>query len=243
MQSYLIEITARILRHVDRETGRPLVDLIADSAEQSGTGRWASQNALEIGLPFGIVHASVEARVLSTLQGERVRAWAGLGGPDTAHVEDTDQWIRDSGAALYASKIVAFTQGLSLMRGASATYGYALNPGEIVGVWRAGCIIRARLLREIREAFQRNSSLPNLIVDETFALALSGRQQAWRRVVGTGVSLGIPLPAMSAALAYFDAYRSERLPANLIQAQRDFFGAHNYRRLARDGLFHTDWTE
>ena len=241
LRSYLVEITAQILRRSDDETGQPLVDVILDEAQQKGTGKWMSQNAFDIGAPIPTVNAAVEARILSSLKHERVAASATLPGPPAAFTGDRRRLIDAARQALYASKITSYAQGMAMLRLASKEYGYGINPGDVAKIWRAGCIIRAALLGEIRDAFGRDPSLVNLLLDPAFRDAIAARQDAWREVVRTAVALGIPVPAMSAALAYYDAYRSARLPANLTQAQRDFFGAHTYRRVDRDGVFHTDW--
>ncbi len=241
LRSYLVEITARILGVADPDTGRPLVDLILDEAQQKGTGKWASQSALDIGAPIPTINAAVEARILSALKTERAAASRVLHGPSPTFSGDRARLVDAARQALHASKITSYAQGLALLRIASAEYGYEIQPGEVARIWRAGCIIRARLLGDIRDAFRRQPALVNLLLDEAFKSAVEERQQAWRLVVQTAVSLGIPVPALSASLAYFDAYRSERLPANLTQAQRDYFGAHSYRRIDREGSFHTEW--
>jgi 6-phosphogluconate dehydrogenase len=243
LRSYLIEITARVLIVVDEETGRPLVDLILDEAQQKGTGNWMSQNSFDLGAPIPTINAAVEGRILSALKAERVVASRVLRGPSPAFRGDRQRLIDAARQALYASKVMSYAQGLGMLRLASAEYGYAIDPGTVAGVWRAGCIIRATLLGGIRAAFQRNPALVNLLLDDAFRDAIDERQPAWREVVQTAVGLGIPVAALSTSLAYYDAYRSERLPANLVQAQRDFFGAHTYRRVDRDGTFHTQWTE
>jgi 6-phosphogluconate dehydrogenase len=241
LRSYLIEITARILGFQDPETGSPLVDMILDEAQQKGTGKWASQNSLDVGAPIPTINAAVEARILSALKKERVAASRVLHGPSPSYAGDRARLVEAARQALHASKITSYAQGLGLLRIASEEYGYALQPGEIARIWRAGCIIRAQLLGDIREAYRRDPALANLLLDGAFSAAVEERQQAWRLVVTTAVSLGIPAPALSASLAYFDAYRCERLPANLTQAQRDYFGAHTYRRTDREGTFHTEW--
>jgi 6-phosphogluconate dehydrogenase len=241
LRSYLVEITARILARVDPETGGPLVDVVLDEAQQKGTGKWASQNALDVGAPIPTINAAVEARILSALKKERVAASRVLSGPSPSHGGDRARLVVAARQALHASKIISYAQGLGLLRIASREYGYDLKPGDIAKIWRAGCIIRASLLGDIRQAYRRDPDLVNLLLDEAFREAVEERQEAWRTVVQTAVGLGIPVPAISASLAYFDAYRSERLPANLTQAQRDFFGAHTYRRVDRDGVFHTEW--
>ncbi len=247
LRSYLIEITARVLERVDADTGRPMVDVILDEARQKGTGKWMSQDAFDVGAPIPTVNAAVESRLLSALKAERVVASSVLAGPSGEPGAPVGGAGRQAaidavGDALYASKITSYAQGLVLLRMASAEYGYDIQPGEVARVWRAGCIIRADLLEDIRAAFGRNAQLVNLLLDEAFRAAIADRQGGWRRTVQTAVSLGIPAPGMCASLAYYDAYRSAQLPANLTQAQRDFFGAHTYRRVDREGVFHTEWT-
>ena len=242
LRSYLIEITALVLERVDAETGTPLVDLILDEAQQKGTGKWMSQNAFDVGTPIPTVNAAVEARLLSALKAERVAASTLLRGP-SGSLEGDRAWLIDAARqALYASKITSYAQGMALLSQASKEYGYDIHPGEVAKIWRAGCIIRASLLSDVRAAFDRNAGLVNLMVDSAFSEALNSRQQAWRRVVQAAVGIGVPVPAIGASLAYYDAYRSARLPANVTQAQRDLFGAHTYRRVDRDGVFHTDWS-
>ena len=242
LKSYLIEITADILAKKDEVTGKALVDVILDEAQQKGTGKWASQNALDIGAPIPTISAAVESRILSALKSERVAAGTVLHGPAPGFRGDRGKLIRAIEQALYASKITSYAQGLALMRIASGEYKYDLHLGDIAKVWRAGCIIRAAMLGEIMTAYQRNSELVNLLLDDFFRQAVAGRQEAWREVVQAAVGMGIPVLAMSSSLAYFDAYRSQRLPANLTQAQRDYFGAHTYRRTDKEGVFHTQWT-
>jgi 6-phosphogluconate dehydrogenase len=243
LSSYLIEITADIFRKVDAETGRPLVDLILDEAEQKGTGKWTSQNALDLGVPTPTINAAVEGRLLSAFKKERVAASKVLSGPVPAFAGDGRALAEDVRQALYASKICSYAQGMALLRAASHEYAYNLRLDELARIWRGGCIIRARLLGRIRDAFLRNPDLPNLLMDDEFREAVQSRQEAWRRVVKAAVDMGIPCAAMGTSLAYFDAYRSERLPANLLQAQRDYFGAHTYKRVDRPGSFHTEWLE
>ena len=247
LRSYLVEITARVLEHVDAETGKPLVDLILDEAQQKGTGKWMSQNAFDVGAPIPTVNAAVEARLLSALKSERVAASKVLPGPKTAVAQgfspvDRDRLINATRQALYAAKITSYAQGMALLRQASNEYKYDIDLAEVAKIWRAGCIIRAALLSDVRAAFSRNPSLVNLMLDDSFSKALASGQQALRDVVQAAVSAGIPVPALGSSLAYYDSYRSARLPANLTQGQRDFFGAHTYRRVDRDGVFHTDWT-
>jgi len=241
LKSYLIEITAEVLRKTDADTGRPLVDVILDEAAQKGTGKWTSQNALDVGAPIPTINAAVESRIISALKPQRVAASRFLRGPAPHYAGDRQKLIDAARAALYASKVTSYAQGLGLLRLASDEYGYGLQPGDIAKIWRAGCIIRASLLGDITSAFRRNPSLVNLLMDEAFRDAIEARQSSWRFLIQTAVGLGIPVLAMSASLAYFDAYRSERLPANLTQGQRDFFGAHTYRRVDKPGVFHTEW--
>ncbi|MCX6543644.1 MAG: NADP-dependent phosphogluconate dehydrogenase [Acidobacteria bacterium] len=241
LKSYLIEITAEVLRRIDPDTGRPLVDVILDEAAQKGTGKWMSQNALDVGAPIPTVNAAVEGRIISALKPQRVAASRFLHGPEPRHVGNRQFLIDATRDALYASKITSYAQGLGLLRMASDEYGYDLQPGDISKIWRAGCIIRAGLLGDIMAAFRLTPSLVNLLMDEAFRDAIERRQHSWRFVIQTSVGLGIPVLAMSASLGYFDAYRSERLPANLTQGQRDYFGAHTYRRIDKPGVFHTEW--
>jgi 6-phosphogluconate dehydrogenase len=241
LRSYLIEITAEVLARTDPESGRPLVDLILDEAQQKGTGKWTSQHAFDIGAPIPTINAAVESRILSALKAERVHASRILQGP-TAHYHGTKERLVDAvRAALYASKVTSYAQGFGLLKMASAEYGWDLQPVRIARIWRAGCIIRASLLGDIMAAYQRDAALPNLLLDDVFRQAVESRQGSWRFVVQVAVEMGIPVPAISASLAYFDAYRSERLPANLTQGQRDYFGAHTYRRVDQPGVFHTEW--
>jgi 6-phosphogluconate dehydrogenase len=243
LESYLIEITANIFTKTDPETGKEIVDLILDEAAQKGTGKWTSQNALDLGAPTPTINAAVESRIVSAYKDERVAAAKILVGPEPEVSTDPEtviHWVRE---ALYAAKICSYAQGFGLMRLASQEYGYNLNFGEIARIWRGGCIIRARFLNDISQAFQRNPDLPNLMVDPEFARRMNAGQLALRRVVALAAENGIPALAFSSALAYFDAYRSARLPANLTQAQRDYFGAHTYRRVDREGSFHTQWID
>ena len=242
LESYLIEITAHILTYSDPETGRPLVDLILDEAQQKGTGKWASQNALDLGVPTPTINAAVESRILSAYKEERLTASQVLTGPAQKIKADPQTFIAQLEQALYAAKVCSYAQGFGLMRMASQEYDYNLNYGEIARIWRGGCIIRARFLDNIRRAFERNPSLSNLMLDPDFAQELNDRQASLRKVVALAAESGIPALAFSSALAYYDAYRSKRLPANLTQAQRDYFGAHTYRRNDREGSFHTEWS-
>ena len=242
LRSYLVEITAEVFARVDNETGRPLIDVIVDEAQQKGTGKWMSQNAFEIGAPVPTINAAVEARILSALKKERVVASKVLPGPTAGFSGDRARLADACRQALYASKLTSYAQGFAQLRIASTEYGYAIDPGLVAKIWRAGCIIRASLLDDIRGAFHRRPDLVNLLLDDAIGAAVAQRQQGWRYVVQTAIGLGIPVPALSASLGYYDSYRAERLPANLTQAQRDFFGAHTYRRLDREGAFHTQWT-
>jgi 6-phosphogluconate dehydrogenase len=241
LKSYLIEITAAVLAAVDPDTGRPLVDVILDEAQQKGTGKWMSQNALDVGAAIPTINAAVESRIISAMKAERVSASRVLRGPALHYSGDRQRLIDAVRDALYASKITSYAQGLGLLRVASDEYKYDLKPARIARIWRAGCIIRASLLGDIMSAFERDPGLVNLLVDRAFSEAVDRRQASWRFVVQTAVGLGIPTLALSSSLAYFDAYRSERLPANLTQAQRDCFGAHTYRRVDKPGVFHTEW--
>ncbi|HET9267508.1 MAG TPA: NADP-dependent phosphogluconate dehydrogenase, partial [Vicinamibacterales bacterium] len=243
LRSYLIEITARIFERMDDDTGKPLVDLILDEAQQKGTGKWMSQNAFDIGAPIPTVNAAVEARILSSLKTERVAASRVLRGPSPEGRGDRARLVDAARQALYASKITSYAQGMAMLRMASEEYGYGIDPGTVAKIWRAGCIIRASLLGDIRHAFERDPRLVNLLLDDAFRDAIGERQEGWRHVVQSAIGLGIPVPAMGSSLAYYDSYRAARLPANLTQAQRDFFGAHTYRRVDRDGVFHTTWTD
>jgi 6-phosphogluconate dehydrogenase len=241
LSSFLIEITANIMTKLDEETGQPLVDLILDKAGQKGTGKWTSQNAFDVGATVPTITAAVDARIISAYKAERVEAARVLTGPKPIYDGDKDQLIEAVRAALYASKICSYAQGMALLRMASDEYGYGLDAAAIPRIWRAGCIIRAELLDDITNAYVRNPALPNLLLDDEFKAAVEGRQAAWRTVVTTAVNMGIPVPATYASLAYFDSYRAARLPANLIQAQRDYFGAHTFERVDKEGIFHADW--
>jgi 6-phosphogluconate dehydrogenase len=244
LSSFLIEITADIFTQKDPESGAPLVELILDQAGQKGTGRWTAQEALELGYPVPALTAAVEARNLSAMKDERVAAAAELSGPENQQPElDSDRFVGFIGDALYASKICAYAQGMGMLAAASRAYDYDLNYGEIAKIWRAGCIIRADFLDDVYAAYEAQPGLDNLLLAPFFQQAVTTRQAAWRAVVQLGIRLGIPLPAMSASLAYYDGYRSAWLPANLIQAQRDYFGAHTYQRVDREGTFHTEWGE
>jgi 6-phosphogluconate dehydrogenase len=242
LDSYLIEITAKIFRRIDEETGQPLVNLVLDKAQQKGTGKWTSQDAFNLGAPIPTINSAVVGRILSALKEERVAASKVLPGPEqSAYQGDKATLIDAVRQALYASKISAYAQGMTLLRMASEENKYELNLSEVASIWRAGCIIRARFLNRITEAFTRNPRLANLLLDDDLGQAVRERLPAWRHVVQTAIGMGIPVPAISGSLAYYDSYRSERLPANLIQAQRDFFGAHTYERVDKPGTFHSQW--
>jgi 6-phosphogluconate dehydrogenase len=242
LKSYLVEISADVLAESDPDTGGPLVDVILDEAQQKGTGKWMSQDAFDVGAPIPTINAAVVARIISAQKAERVAASRVLTGPAPTFTGNRAGLIDAARQALYASKITSYAQGMALLQIASADYDYSIDPGEVARIWRAGCIIRATLLEDIRAAFGRDPQLVNLLMDPAFSDAVGERQQAWRELVQTAVGLGIPVPAISTSLAYYDAYRSARLPANLTQGQRDYFGAHTYRRLDREGSFHTRWS-
>ncbi|MCZ7590241.1 MAG: decarboxylating NADP(+)-dependent phosphogluconate dehydrogenase [Gaiella sp.] len=243
LDSYLIEITAHILGHRD-EDGEPLVDKILDAAGQKGTGKWTGISSLDLGVPVTLIAEAVYARSLSAMKDERVAAAQVLTGPDARFDGDRDAFLEDVRQALYAAKIVSYTQGYMLMREAAREHGWHLNYGAIALMWRGGCIIRSAFLGKIEEAFDRTPDLQNLLLDRYFEDVVTRCQPSWRRVVTQAVQLGIPVPALSTALAFYDGYRSARLPANLLQAQRDYFGAHTYERVdrPRGELFHTNWT-
>jgi 6-phosphogluconate dehydrogenase len=242
LDSFLIEITAKIFRRKDEDTGKPLVDMVLDKAAQKGTGKWTSQDALDLGAPIPTINSAVVGRIISSLKDERVAASKVLPAHAQEKYTGEKRTLIDSvGQALYASKISAYAQGMAMLRMASHEYNYDLKLGEIASIWRAGCIIRARFLNRITEAFVRQPDLTNLLLDDQLGQAVAERLPAWRHVVQTAVGMGIPVPAFSASLAYYDSYRSARLPANLIQAQRDFFGAHTYQRVDKPGTFHSNW--
>ena len=243
LDSYLIEITRDILGYRDEE-GNATIDLILDTAGQKGTGKWTAVAALDEGMPLTLIGEAVFARCLSAIKDERVKAAKVLTGPETKFNDEKAEFIVDLEEGLYASKIVSYAQGYQLMRAAADSYGWKLNNGGIAMMWRGGCIIRSVFLGKIKAAFDTNSELENLLLDPFFKKAVTSAQAAWRRVVVKAVELGIPMPAISSALAYYDGYRSGRLPANLLQAQRDYFGAHTYERVdkERGEFFHTNWT-
>jgi 6-phosphogluconate dehydrogenase len=244
LDSYLIEITSEILTKKDDETGHDLIDVILDTAGQKGTGKWTSTTALDVGSPSSTIAEAVFARCLSALKEERVRASSVLAGPNLEFTGDRAAFVEDVRRALYASKICSYAQGFQLMRMVALEQGWELNYGSIALMWRGGCIIRARFLENIKTAFETDSSLPNLLLDPYFVATIQENQAAWRRVVASAFTHGVWVPAFSSALAYFDGYRTARLSTNVIQAQRDFFGAHTYERTdkARGEFFHTNWT-
>jgi 6-phosphogluconate dehydrogenase len=243
LNSYLIEITRDILGHRDQD-GQAVLDIILDTAGQKGTGKWTAQTALDVGQPLTLIGEAVFARYLSALKEERVAASEVLGGQSARFDGDRPDFIDDLRVALHASKIVSYAQGFQLMRAVAQEHGWDLNYGGIALIWRAGCIIRSVFLERIKEAFDREPNLVNLLLDPFFADAVGAAQPAWRRVVATAVKLGIPVPGLGSALAYFDGYRTARLPTNLLQAQRDYFGAHTYERIdkPRGEFYHTNWT-
>jgi len=243
LSSYLIEITADILSKKDEETGQPIVEMILDTAGQKGTGKWTAITALELGQPLTLIGEAVFARCLSALKRQRVEASKVLRGPEPAFDGDREQFVDDLRQALYASKIVSYAQGYQLMRAAAEEYGWKLNYGGIALMWRGGCIIRSQFLGRIKEAFDEQADLVNLLLIPYFKDAIDLAQDAWRRTVTRAVRMGMPVPAFGSALAYYDGYRNDRLPANLLQAQRDYFGAHTYERIdkPRGQFFHTDW--
>ena len=243
LDSYLVEVTRDVLAVRDAD-GRPLVDAILDVAGQKGTGRWTSATALELGVPLGLIDAAVSGRFLSTLKEERVAAAKLLPGPAPSFSGDPAAFVDDLGKALFASKLVSYAQGFALMRAASESRGWGLRYGGIALLWRAGCIIRSAFLDRVKEAFDAQPALPNLLLDPWFRGKVGEAQDAWRRVVSAAALSGVWAPGLSTALAWYDGYRSARLPANLLQAQRDYFGAHQYERVdsPRGELFHTDWT-
>jgi len=243
LDSYLIQITRDILGHQD-EDGRPLVDKILDTAGQKGTGKWTGISALDLGIPLTMIVEAVLGRSLSALKEERVVASQVLSGPKPTFAGDREAFVEDLREAVYASKIISYTQGYMLMRAAAQEYRWNLNYGGVALIWRGGCIIRSAFLGKIKEAFDRNPDLSNLLLDPYFREQVGAAQPAWRRVVARAVQEGIPVPAMSSALAFYDGYRRDWLPANLLQAQRDYFGAHTYERVdrPRGQFFHTDWT-
>jgi 6-phosphogluconate dehydrogenase len=246
LESYLIEITAKILRVRDPETGKPLVDLVLDKAGQKGTGRWASELALELGVPIPTIDAAVDTRNLSSRKDERVEASKQIAAPAAAKFEgDRTELIAALRDALYAAKICSYAQGMSLIRAGSDHYDWKIDLGETARIWKGGCIIRARFLGKIKEAYARRPDLASLLLDPDFNERLTKSQQNWRRAITVAINAGVPVPAMTASLGYFDTYRTAELPTNLTQAQRDFFGSHTYERADKQGAgaIHTEWEE
>ncbi|MBD1221424.1 NADP-dependent phosphogluconate dehydrogenase [Virgibacillus halodenitrificans] len=242
LDSYLIEITADIFKKKDEDTGQPLIDVILDTAGQKGTGKWTSKNALDLGVPLPLITESVFARFISAMKDERVKASKVLSGPaPEAFTGDKGELIEAVRKALYMSKICSYAQGFAQMRAQSEEYGWDLKYGDIAMIWRGGCIIRAHFLQKIKEAYDRDPALANLMLDPYFKEIVEGYQSALREVVSVAVKHGIAVPTFSSAIAYYDSYRSEDLPANLLQAQRDYFGAHTYQRKDKEGTFHTNW--
>ena len=244
LESFLIEITANIFRRMDMETGKALVDLVLDKAEQKGTGKWTTEEALELGVPIPTIAAAIDARVLSSMKDERVLASKKIKGPRAQRSRGNKQkLIQAVHDALYASKICSYAQGLSLIRKGSDEYKWGVNLSEMARIWKGGCIIRARFLNSIMNAYNRRPDLPNLLLDDEFNRWMQSAQANWRLAVKTAQGIGVPVPAMSASLSYFDSYRTARLPQNLTQAQRDYFGSHTYERIDHPerGYVHTEW--
>jgi len=244
LDSYLIEITADIFSKYDPETGKPMVDVILDAAGQKGTGKWTSQSALDLGVPLSMITESVFSRFLSAMKDERIAASKILNGPKAeAFSGDKKAFIENVRKALFASKIVSYAQGFAQMRAASDEYGWDLKYGNIAMIFRGGCIIRSQFLQNIKEAYDKDAALKNLLLDPYFQNIVESYQDAWREVVAAAVKQGIPVPGFSSALSYYDSYRTERLPANLLQAQRDYFGAHTFQRVDKEGSFHFQWMD
>jgi 6-phosphogluconate dehydrogenase len=243
LDSYLIEITSDILAYQD-ENGDYVVDKVLDTAGQKGTGKWTASSALEMGIPLTLISEAVLARNLSALKDERTEASKVLKGPEVVNPDERQSFLQDIHDGLYASKIISYTQGYMLMRSAAVEYNWNLNYGGIALMWRGGCIIRSAFLGKIKEAFDKKSDLSNLLLDDYFMKEVDSTQNGWRRMVSKAVEVGIPVPAMSSALSFYDGFRRERLPANLLQSQRDYFGAHTYERVDRQRgeFFHTNWT-
>jgi 6-phosphogluconate dehydrogenase len=242
LQSYLIEITANVLAKRDGDTQSALVDAIEDKAEQKGTGRWTSESALELGVPLTGITEAVFARMLSSQKADRVKAASILAGPGSS-AGSAARLVDDARDALYASKIVAYAQGFEHLRAGSTEFGWNLDLGALATIWRGGCIIRAQFLDRIMDAYAESPDLPNLMLAPFFQEALASAQRSWRSVVKQAIDQGVPIPAFASSLAYYDGYRRARGPANLIQGLRDYFGAHTYHRVDRDGSFHTRWAQ
>jgi 6-phosphogluconate dehydrogenase len=241
LNSYLIEITADIFKKTDPDNGIHLVDVIMDAAGQKGTGRWTVTDALEVGVAIPTIIAAVNARIMSSYKTERMEAAQVLTGPTAKFEGDRAAYVNKIRDALYCSKMCSYAQGMALLKRASDTYGFELDLGECARIWKGGCIIRAGFLNKIKHAFDENSNLANLLLAPEFKQTILDRQEAWRDVVALAAKVGIAVPAFSASLDYFDSYRRDRLPQNLTQAQRDYFGAHTYERIDKAGVFHTEW--
>jgi 6-phosphogluconate dehydrogenase len=244
LESFLVELTAHVCRVTDTETGKPLVDVIQDKAGQKGTGLWTAQVALELAVPIPTIASALDARVLSSMKDQRVAASARIAGPEPheAFSSSDPRLIIDSvGDALHASRICSYAQGMALIAAGSAHYNWHVDLSEMARIWKGGCIIRARVLDDVRRAFSEAPALANLLMDDKLGAQLQDAQAGWRRIASTAVAAGIPVPAMTASLAYFDSYRTARLPQNLTQAQRDAFGAHTFERVERPGFVHVDW--
>jgi 6-phosphogluconate dehydrogenase len=242
LDSYLIEITADIFTKIDPDSGKPMVDVILDTAGQKGTGKWTSQSALDLGISVPTISEAVFARCISAIKNERVAASKILSGPSGIKFDgDRSEFIESVRKGLYASKICSYAQGFALLKAAAIEYGWDLNYGSIAMIFRGGCIIRAQFLHKIKEAYDKNPDLANLMLAPYFKNVLESYQGAWREVTCTAIKFGLPVPAISSALSYFDSYRSERLSANLLQAQRDYFGAHTFERIDKEGIFHYQW--
>ncbi|MBY6363550.1 NADP-dependent phosphogluconate dehydrogenase [Rhodococcoides corynebacterioides] len=243
LESYLVEITAEVLSHKDAKTGTPLVDVVVDAAEQKGTGRWTVKSALDLGVPVTGIAEAVFARALSGARDQRAAARGLASGTLADKPQDVDAFVEDIRSALYASKVIAYAQGFDQIAAGSAEYDWDLHPGDLATIWRGGCIIRARFLDRIKDAYDENPELPSLILAPYFREAVENAVDSWRRVVSTATLLGIPVPGFASALSYYDGLRAERLPAALTQGLRDFFGAHTYERVDAEGKFHTLWSE
>ena len=243
LNSFLIEITSDIFTNMDQGTGKPLVEMILDAAGQKGTGRWTVVNALEMGVAIPTITAAVNARIMSSIKQERVAASKELSGPTKKFDGDIKATVSKIRDALYCSKICSYAQGMALISKASQTYNYSIDLGETARIWKAGCIIRAGFLGKIKHAFDENAGLANLLLAPEFKQTILDRQTAWREVVSMAAEFGVPVPAFSASLDYFDSYRRDRLPQNLTQAQRDYFGAHTYARVDKEGTFHSEWSK
>jgi len=245
LESFLVELTAQVCRIVDPQTKQPLVDVIQDKAGQKGTGKWTAQVALDLAVAIPTIAAAIDARVLSSMKDERVAAGRRYGSIDALPAftgREREAWVSDLHDALQGARICSYAQGMALIAAGSREYGWNVNLAEMARIWKGGCIIRARLLDPVRAAFTQNPSLPNLLVDPAIASDMERAANGWRRVVAAAATAGIPVPALSASLSYFDSYRTARLPQNLTQAQRDAFGAHKYERVERPGFVHSDWT-